>query len=209
MVIEEKKNFFGLFLIIIIVVMVCFSGCIDLTCANVSNLAIGNGWNENVALRNTGVQFLGLEKWCSTTYEINGKYPASLTVTTLKSIVLSDENEILQNTRRTIEDTFQNNIELLENSSGERILKNNHKSLYTLYDGDDVNKDEKVKIICEIWNCADSGTSVICIGIAYITNQEIPDVFNYYNWKKIVKDSSGSINGYIDDNGLIDSINCH
>jgi len=207
MVFEEKKKVF--FIILIILIIGFFSGCLNLSCANVDTSVVCNGWFENTALRNTGIQFLGLEKWCSLTYEISGKYPAFLTITTLKSLVLADEKEVLKKTKVTIQETFQDNIELTENSSGERLLKNNHKTLYTLFDGFDVYKKADVKIICEIWNCADSGNSVICIGIAYITNKDISDEFYFENWEKIVQDTTGTIDGYNGNMGLIYNVKCH
>jgi len=111
--------------------------------------------------------------------------------------------------RQTIEETFLNNIQLNENISGERTLQNNHKTMYILYDGIDTKKDENVKIIGEVWNCATSGTSVICIGVAYVTNKEISDVENTENWQKIVMDPSGTIDGFIGEEGLIYNIHCH
>jgi len=205
----ERKKTIWIFITLLLFVFILFSGCVDLTCAYVKEPVISDGWNENTALRNTGTQFLGLEKWCSSTYEINGKYPASLTVTTLKTLVLTDEEEIQIKTRQTIEETFQNSIQLNENISGERTLQNNHKTMYILYDGIDTKKDENVKIIGEVWNCATSGTSVICIGVAYVTNKEISDVENTENWQKIVMDSSGTIDGFLGEEGLIDNIHCH
>ena len=205
----ERKKTIWIFVTLLLFVFILFSGCVDLTCAYVKESVVSDGWNENTALRNTGIQFLGLEKWCSSTYEINGKYPASLTVTTLKTLVLTDESEIQKKMRQTIEETFQNSIQLTENVSGERTLQNNHKTMYILYDGIDTKKDENIKIIGEIWNCATSGTSVICIGIAYVTNKDISNVENTENWQKIVMDSTGTIDGFLGEEGLIDNINCH
>ena len=205
----ERKKIIWISITIILSVFISFSGCVDLTCAYVKDSAVSDGWNENTALRNTGTQFLGLDKWCSSTYEINGKYPASLTVTTLKTLVLTDEKEIQKKTRQTIEETFQNNIQLNENTSGERTLKNNHKTMYIVYRGIDTKKDENVKIIGEVWNCATSGTSIICIGFAYVTNKDIPDVENTENWQKIIMDSSGTIDGFLGEEGLIDNVCCH
>jgi len=142
----ERKKIIWIFVTLLLFIFILFSGCVDLTCAYVKEPVISDGWNENTALRNTGTQFLGLEKWCSSTYEINGKYPASLTVTTLKTLVLTDEGEIQKKMRQTIEETFLNDIQLNENISGERTLQNNHKTMYILYDGLDINKDENVKI---------------------------------------------------------------
>jgi hypothetical protein len=41
-----------------------------------------------------------------------------------------------------------------------------------VYNGTDNSKNpsEEVKIIGEVWNCATSGTSIICIGVAQITD---------------------------------------
>jgi hypothetical protein len=205
----EKKKYIGISIILILLALVFSSGCVDLTCAYVKDSAVTDGWYENTALRNTGMQFLGLEKWCSSTYEINGKYPASLTVTTLKTLVLTDEKEIQKKTRETIEETFLNSIQLNENTSGERTLQNNHKTMYILYDGIDTKKDENVKIIGEVWNCGTSGASIICIGVAYVTNKEIPDVENTDNWQKIVMDPSGTIDSAFGEQGLIDNVHCH
>lgn len=206
---KEMKKYILLSIACLFFILILLSGCVDLTCAYIKNSAITDGWYENTALRNTGTQFLGMEKWCSVTYEINGKYPASLTVTTLKAIVLPDEKEIKKKTIKTIEETFSDTIQLKENSSGERIIQNNHKTSYVIYDGFDINKNESVKIIGEIWNCATSGTSVICIGLAYITNNEILDVEKLDNWQKIIMDSKGKINGFIGNYGLIDNVCCH
>jgi len=209
MALKKQKQPIVLILSLLFIILLLCSGCVTLTCAFVKDSAITNGWYENTSLRNTGTQFLGLEKWCSSSYEINGKYPASLTVTTLKALLLTDEKEIQKNARQLIEETFTNTIQLTENSSGERTIQANHKSRYIIYDGLDIIKEENVKIISEIWNCANSGTSVVCIGISYITNKKIPDTVNMENWQKIVMDSKGSIEHSVGEEGLIDNINCH
>jgi len=205
----KRKNIIGIISTLLLFIFILLSGCVDLTCSYVKDFVITDGWNENTALSNTGTQFLGLEKWCSSTYEINGKYPASLTVTTLKTLVLTDESEIHKKTRQTIEETFQNTIQLNENTSGVRTLRNNHKTMYIVYDGIDTQKDEHVKIIGEVWNSDTSGTFIMCIGVSYVTNKEIPDEKNTENWQKIVMDSSRTIDGFLGETGLIDNIRCH
>lgn len=205
----EKKISAGIVCVILLMVCMMSSGCVDLTCAYVNQHVITDGWNENTALRNTGTQFVGLEKWCSSTYEINGKYPASLTVTTLKTLVLSDEEDIWSTTKDNIEQTFHNRIQLFENITGERTLHHAHKTIYIIYDGIDVEKNESVKVIGEVWNCAISGTSIICIGFAYVTNKDVSEDENTEYWQKIVGDRQGSITGYDGEEGLIDNVICH
>lgn len=195
---------------LMLVLLVAFSGCVNISCSYIPDLVITDGWHENLALRNTGSQFLGLEKWCGSVYEINGKYPASLTVTTIKTLILTDEEELQKKTIETIEETFQDSIQLNESTklTGERTLLKKHKTMYMIYDGIDINRNEKIKIIGEVWNCGTSGTSIICIGIAYITNNGSPTE-NTENWQKIVMDPSGTIGSFTGEEGLIYNVHCH
>jgi hypothetical protein len=192
-----------------LLLLVTFSGCVTLSRAYIPDSIITDGWHENTALRNTGSQFLGLEKWSSSTYEINGKYPASLTVTTLKSLILPDEEDLQNRITETIEETFQNRIQLNESIAGERTILKQHNTMYALYSGTDKIDGKNVKIIGEVWNCGSSGTSIICIGFSYITDADFPDIENTENWEKIVMDPQGTIEGIIGEEGLIYNIVCH
>ena len=210
MVAGEKKQIW-MIIVIIFILLITFSGCVSIKCGYVPDLLINDGWYENLSLRNTGSQFLGLEKWCNSVYEINGKYPASLTVTTIKTLILPDEEEIQKKTIATIEETFQDSIQLNESTkfTGERTILKNHKTMYRVYEGRDTNNNKKIKIIGEIWNCDTSGTSTICIGVAYITNIENPTIENTDNWEKIVMDPSGTIGNFTGEEGLIYNMFCH
>jgi hypothetical protein len=207
--VEERKRGLLIFVLVVLFFGNVLSGCIDIRCSYITESIISEGWYENTALRNSGIQFFGFEKWCSSTYEINGKYPASLTITTIKTLLLAGEEEIENQTRQTIKDTFTDRIQLTLNTTGERKLHNNHKTIFTVYDGYDVQKQENVRIIGEVWTCDSSGTSIICIGIAYITNKDISDVENFEHWYKIVMDSYGTIDKATGDSGLIDNVCCH
>jgi len=97
---------------------------------------------------------------------------------------------------------------------GIRALKNGHKTRYIIYNATNIsiNPYEKLKIIGEVWNCGVNGISVICIGIAQITEyrNNIQDV-NFTSWKKIVADPQGSfgIKNYEGNNSLIYNVKCH
>ena len=200
--------------IIITVLLSCttialFSGCTSLTSAYLPTAVLNQGWHQNVALRNTGTQGLGLEKWTSLIYEINGNYPAFLTITTLKTLVLISEDQLQQRIQETITDTFQEQIEFNESLRGERLIQQNHRTMYIVFNGTEITTQEKVKIIGEVWNCGASGTSIICIGIAYLTNTDIPNVESSDQWEKIVMDPDGTIEGFQGENGLLYNIICH
>ena len=211
MVAGENKKHIWMTIALMLVLLVAFSGCVNISCSYIPDLVITDGWHENLALRNTGSQFLGLEKWCGSVYKINGKYPASLTVTTLKTLILTDEEELQKKTIETIEETFQDSIQLNESTklTGERTILKKHKTMYMIYDGIDTNRNEKIKIIGEVWNCGTSGTSIICIGMAYITNNGNPTIENTENWQKIVMDPGGTIGSFTGEEGLIYNVHCH
>ena len=197
-----------------IILFVVSSGCVELTSAYVADTVLTDGWYENISLRNTGSQFFGLEKWASATYELNGQYPASLTVTTMKTLVLMDEQELQNKIEETMQSTLKQGIQLNEsvNITGERVVLKGHKTRYMVYDGIDTTTEpfEKIKIIGEVWNCAVSGTSVVCIGMAYITNSTDNSSSDHLdNWEKIVMDSIGTIDGSTGENGLIYNVICH
>ena len=154
------------------ILLLC-SGCVEIECAYLPSSVLLEGWHENTSLRNTGSQFIGLEKWCGNTYEIKGKYPALLTVNTKKTVMLTAESELERQARETIEGTFQNAIELVEQAAGSRVIESGHETRYVVYDGVDWVKNESVHIIGEVWNCAMTGTSIICIGIAYMKEEEL------------------------------------
>ncbi|MFO7677424.1 MAG: hypothetical protein R6V50_03460 [Thermoplasmatota archaeon] len=206
---DNKKRTLGICILLLYICSIHFAGCVELQCAYVNESVISEGWHQNTALRNSGTHFLGLEKWCSVTYEIKGNFPATLTISSLKTLVLSDKEAIEQQVRYTIEETFVDALRLEYNSSGKRTLDNSHQTLYVLYDGIDLATDNQIKIIGEVWNCATVGTSIICIGIAYVTNSNIPNVINTIHWEKIVSDRFGTISDIIGEDGLINNIKCH
>ena len=199
---------------ILITLIAASSGCLELKSAYVSDSVLTDGWEEDTSLRNSGSQFLGLEKWADATYEISGNYPATLTVTTIKTLVLMDESQLQQKTKETINTTLKESTSLNKSSevTGERYLLKAHKTMYVIYNGIDNtdNSYEKVKIIGEIWNCATCGTSVICIGVAYLTNnKDNSSSENTENWEKIIMGPDGIIEGSTGENGLIYNVICH
>lgn len=200
------------FLIVIVVFAVVF-GTSKLTPAYVPDEFLNGEWSENIVDRAGGSQLLGLEKWCSLTYEIDGQYPAYLTITTFKTLIMMNEKDLRDKTVSTIEKALAQGITIdnLSEITGERALNNKHKTTYILYNGSDTTKNppEKIKIIGEFWNCGTSGTSVICIGFAQVTDYaHESSTVNTTQWAKIIKDKNG-LAGFTGDDGLIFNLVCH
>ncbi|RLG67182.1 MAG: hypothetical protein DRO11_10420, partial [Methanobacteriota archaeon] len=162
----------------------------------------------------------GLEKQSSFTYQVNNyTYPAYVTVTTIKTLFMMSEKDLLQKTIETIENEARSQGLLLDNVSrisGERQINNLHRTMYVIFNGTDEVDGERIKIIGETWNCGLSGTSVICIGFAQVTdfsNGKTGE--NLVNWAAILRDEVGTFvklyNGdtIFKGDGLIYNVKCH
>lgn len=151
----------------------------------------------------------------SVTYEFPGDFPASLSVMTLKSLVLLDEDDLQNKTRTAIFSSLKQGIELNTTTlqTGERYVLQAHISMFFEYRGKDTSlvPEEDVYVIGEVWNCQSSGTSVICIGLAYITHHtsNTTMVSNTSAWEKIVMDEIGSVDSITGLDGLITHVKCH
>ena len=203
----------AIFVIIVIVLAVLFSGT-GLIPAYVP-YDTREGWDEDIDERKSGSQLFGLEGWCSFTYRNNNSsYPAYITVTTMKTFFMMNENELKEKTRGTIiEKASEQNITIDTKTeiSEERTLKNGHATMYVVYNGNynaSENITEQVKFIGETWNCGKSSTSIICIGYAQITdNAHNNTELNLKYWEKIIGDKDGTFTK--NPAGLIFNVNCH
>jgi len=205
----------AVFIIAVVILAVMFS-INQLNMAYIDHDYLGADWYEDLGERDSSSQFFGLEKSGSLTYKVEGKYPAYLTITTIKTIVMIGENELRDKTFQTIEQASEKGVVIDKNTEicGGRMLKNGHSTLYIVFNGSDASKtpSENIKIIGEVWNCEVSGTSVICIGIAQITDNvhNNPGV-NLNYWEKIVRDKVGTFGtkGFQGEDGLIYNVICH
>ncbi len=199
----------AIIIIVIILLTVLFSSN-QLREAKIEGQILGDNWNEDISESQGGSNHFGLEKWVSYTYRNDDlKFPSYVTVTSIKTLFMMGEEELNEKTIDTINQATNYGIIINENSkeTGIRALNNGHKTIYTIYDGNNT-YGEQVKIIGESWNCAISGTSVICIGISQITNNsEYNDSF----WARIIRDEIGTfgIDEFENEDGLIFNVKCH
>jgi hypothetical protein len=201
--------------LLVIVIFVFIIGSSQFTPAYIPDSFLESVWIESLEDRDSGSQLLGLSKWYSLTYKVDSEYPAYLTVATFKNLLMINEDELRDKTIETIEEkTLQQGlvIDTATKIVGERVLKNNHKTMYIIYNGNDTSKDpnEHFKIIGEVWNCGQSGVSIICIGFAQITDfAHNNSVENAFYWQEILRDENGTIENFIGEDGLIYNVICH
>lgn len=205
--------------VVLIFVVIIFSSS-ETKEAVVSDEVLDEGWYEDGEERFFDSRFFGLEKHISFTYrQDNYSFPSFLTVNTYKTVFMMNENDLFETTIDAIESSMQEKNVILDNQSvleGDRVLENKHKTLYIVYNGTKISKnsEEKIKVIGETWNCGDSGTSIIVIGYAQVTNNSVK---NLSNWAKIVRDQSNTFGFYggndeyifLGKDGLIFNIECH
>ena len=206
---KDKKFFLSISIFILCIVVVCLSGCVQVSQSYIPSRALPPGWYQNLSLRNTGTTFLGLEQWIGVTYEISGDYPASITITTVKTIILADEQNLLLKTREVIESTFLDTILFNSSFEGERMNSMNHQTRFVIYNGYDMVKHQDVRVIGEVWNCDDTGSSVICIGVAYVSSPVSSLISYKQHWYDMVMDPVQSIEHYGSEPGIIYSVRCH
>lgn len=201
----------AIFIIVVIIIAVIFSTN-QLTEAYINNHILGDAWSEDLGERDGDSQLCGLEKWASYTYRNNdSSFPAYITVTSIKTLFMMSEDELRDQTSDTIKQASEQGIVIDEDTmiTGVRALDNGHKTTYIIYDGNDTSDEpyERIKIIGESWNCGTSGTSVICIGFAQVTNASET---NMAHWAKIIKDKEGTFGLDLKgDDGLIFNVKCH
>jgi hypothetical protein len=214
---SETRIYIIIALIIILAVIfaVVFSG-FQFKQAYIHHDFLDEKWFENLVERDSGSNFLGLEKWESLTYELDSDYTAYLTITTIKTFVMMDEKELRDAIEDTVEKAFKVGISLDNNTkiNGERMLKNGHKTLFIIYKGNDTsdNINEQIRIIGEVWNCGKTGTSIICLGFSQISDNKHnkSEIFTTF-WEKIIGDEDGTFGneGYKREDGLIYNVICH
>jgi len=199
----------AIFIIVVIVLAIFFSSN-QLTEAYIEDSILGATWSEDINERAGDSQLFGLEKWASYTYKNNdGRFPAYVTITSIKTLFMMNEDELRDQTLNTIKQASEQGIFTSEETkiTGERVLANGHKTRYMVYDGNDT-LGETIKIVGETWNCGSSGTSIICIGFAQITNNSET---NTSLWTKIIRDKEGTfgLGDFKGEDGLIFNVKCH
>lgn len=191
--------------IIAVIILTVFFSTNKLTKAFIEDTILGDSWFEDIDERKEESQLWGLENWASFTYKNkNDSYPSYVTITSIKLIFMMNEDDLLEKTEVTINKASEQGIYIDVDTRiiGEREINEGHKTTYIIYDGNNTFKEpyERIKIIGETWNCGNSGTSIICIGVAQITDNtnNNPEI-NTTHWERIIGNQDG----------LIFNVKCH
>jgi len=224
---EKTGNWFYVGIAIFIVVLILLTTLFStntLFKAYIEDRFLVNGWLDS-GDRGYSEQLFGLEKQSTFKYIVssssNENYTAFLTVTSIKTVFMINEQDLLDKTIETIFNAAGARNIIINNSSkltSSRFLKNGHNTFFVVFNATQTIDDfvENVKIIGETWNCAYSGVSIICIGVVQTTDvKNGNNSENFIHWVKITGDEKGtfkeiySYNDYVDSDGLIFNVKCH
>jgi len=204
-------------IIIVIIASVMVISTRQITAAMVPDSSLVDGWHERIGDRIVSSGFFNLNQAVTYTYATDDVlFPASLLVQTKKSLVLPSETQLLNQAVSEHLPDLQNNYSINTNTTmqGMRTLHTGHQTHYIVYQGvrNDSAQLDEIRCVIEVWNCGISKISVICIGVAQITNVSIlstdHSTMNYL--EHILSDPIGTFGEqYQQPDGLIYSIRCH
>ena len=203
----------AVFIVLVVISAVILSGR-SFTPAYVPDDVLDSSWGEDLSRRQSGEHLFGLEQWSSVTYRVEDRYPAYLTVTTIKTVVMLSEEYLQEKTRETLEDAIEDGIEINMSSlmTGERTIQSGFTTRFMVYNGTDrsTTPPEQVKLIGEVWTSGLAGTAVVCIGCAQISDYAHNTSGIYLEWwHNIIRDELGTFGEDVQgSDGLIDNVVC-
>lgn len=221
-----------LLLVLVLAGVAASAGCLSLDPALVPARLVegssGDGWrfNQTASHDDPRSRYLGLVRFQALSYEdpgAQGGYPARLTVTTLRTVLAPTEEDLRDRAEAHIRDQTQASGITLDGppKTGERSLASGYGTLYFVYDGNVsqaqgqyFSRDAPVKILGEVWTCSSSRTSVAVVGLAqvadvrYFGGDPVVSQPDDRNWREIVADPSGTIEGISGGDGLVYNVVC-
>lgn len=215
----------------LVLLLVLGSGCVGIAApARVPDELLGgrdgNGWALDAGeseQRPQGSGF-GLVATQTLLYEDPGDpgYPASLSLTTIRTLLAPSTNELRERVRERVRERAQElGIRLdAEERQGSRVVATGDPSLWFLFRGtveeagELFTQDATVRILGEVWNCRASGNSVAAVGLAQIDSVTLVNgvpvrrQVDETNWRELVQDPAGSIEGVAGIKGLLYNVAC-
>jgi hypothetical protein len=151
------------------------------------------------------------------------RYPASLVLTTVRTTPTPSEGQLRDLLRQQVEQRSAEQGIRLGNQTleGSRTLADGHGTLYFAFTGTVsgegplfTTRDATAKIVGEVWNCPGAGSSVLAVGLAQVSASRgvggiaLPPEPDATNWRELVADPRGSIEGHRGNDGLLHQTRC-
>lgn len=215
----------------LVLVVLALAGCVELTASRVPDRLLegsgGNGWekNQTASQREPASASWGTSKSQTLAYEDRRSdegYPGTLTVTTLRSLLRPSQDTVLEVARESIRKEAERKGVDVQGSptTGTRQLANGAQASWFVYDGSVSSsaffqeRNARVKIYGEVFQCAAQKTVVVTVGLAQITDVRsvggvpLPSEEDHATWREIAADPRGSIEGIRGSDGLGHNVTC-
>lgn len=195
-----------------------------------SLLANGSGWAPDAAHSDAQPQGqdLGLVQRQTLAYTDDGKhgnggYPANLALTTLKLFPTPSRDQLRDILQQQVQQQSQAQGIALGNQvvQGSRTLADGHATVFFVFTGTVTGQgslftttNATAKILGEVWNCNEAGTSVAAVGLAQVSSASslggipLQEQQNTQNWRELAADPQGSVDGQQGGDGLLYNTAC-
>lgn len=190
----------------------------------------GNGWAPDGAhtdatpvSENNGLTSRQTLAYADSAQGGTGGYPASLAITTLKLVPSPNEAQLRDIVREQVRQKSEQQGIVLGSQSqeGGRTLADGHSSLYFVFQGKVsgsgplfTSRDATAKILGEVWNCPEAGTSIAAVGLAQTAATQnvggVPVSTNTdeRNWRELAGDPAAQVDGQREGSGLVYNVVC-
>ncbi|MGQ0536248.1 MAG: hypothetical protein ACT4PT_09265 [Methanobacteriota archaeon] len=211
--------------------VVWLAGCVDFEPARVPpsllGEASGTGWALNATASDAAPREAsgGLTAIQTLVYEDRGAaggYPATLQVTSFRAGETPTRADLSTRLRDTVEQSSTaRGIRLgADSQEAERQVASGERSLLFVLGGTATrgselfSADSEVRILGEVWNCEGARRSVIVVGQAQVNHaRRVGGLLTFTepdatNWRDIIADPPGTIEGARGDRGLAYNVDC-
>jgi hypothetical protein len=190
----------------------------------------GNGWEVDASHSDGAPREAngGLQAQQTLAYKDDGSgsdggYPASIAITTLKLLPTPNESQL----RAIVEEQVRTRSEEQgirlgdQVHEGARTIADGHGTLYFVFTGTVTgsgplftSRDATAKILGEVWNCPEAGTSVAAVGLAQVSSTQmvggvpVTTQADERNWRQLAGDPAAGVDGQRDGSGLVYNVVC-
>lgn len=203
------------------------TGCLEIPAARIAKPTLdAKGWKENATAARSDSSWGGLARTEQRVFEhpraSDGSYGGQLSVVTIRAFFEQSEEDLRDRLQEAVRARSEaKGIKIDEEAAkGERENGEGRKTTWFTYKGKAQSadtlftRDAEIRIVGEVWNCRDTRTVVVAVGLAQMSDVrsiggipvpgQSPDA---RTWNALVADSDGTIDGATG-TGLLDSIAC-
>lgn len=212
-------------LVLSVLLAAATAGCLEIPAARVPADSLeAKNWRENATSAHSGSSWGGLVRSEQRGFEhASGSdgYAGHLGVVTIRAFLEQSEEDLRDRLQETVRAQSEaKGIEIAEDAEkGARTNADGRATQWFTYRGTAKSADTlftrnaEVRIVGEVWNCRESRSVVIAVGLAQVNDVRtiggiaVPRDPDFRTWQSLIADPEGTIED-VRGTGLLDSIVC-